>query len=82
VHPAVVELTLPFGKKVRLGEKKKSGHSHHRHRSNGDEPERSIASSRVLEGVARATRLAGNLGQRIANLPNRCQAYKTVFLRR
>jgi len=24
VHPAVVELTLPFGKKVRLGEKKKS----------------------------------------------------------
>ena len=73
VHPAVVELSLPFGKKVRLGEKKKSssGH-HHQHRSSrsGDDQERSGASSRVLEGVARATRLAGNLGQRIASMPN------------
>ena len=71
VHPAVVELSLPFGKKVRLGEKKKSSSgsgSHHRTSRSGDDV--IGASSRVLEGVARATRLAGNLGQRIANMPN------------
>ena len=79
VHPAVIEVSLPFGKKVRLGEKKKStstgnggsgGHHRRRHLSGGDDLERSAASSRVLESVARATRLAGNLGQRIANIPN------------
>ena len=71
IHPAVVELSLPFGKKVRLGEKKKSSsNGHSRHRGIGDDLERPGAGSRVLEGVVRATRLAGNLGQRIANMPS------------
>jgi len=70
VHPAVVELSLPFGKKVRLGEKKKPSGSGSHHRTSRPGDDVIGASSRVLEGVARATRLAGNLGQRIANMPN------------
>lgn len=62
VHPATIENVVPYGKKVRRGEKKSSSNGRSKEVANDDDP--------VENSIAKAVKLAANLGSHLAlNFP-------------